>query len=64
MKMKTCNFFNVCAFTMIFSVITSLSVNAQGKLSDPEVASVAVIAIRTILNLPLSQKKNQKTKKF
>jgi putative membrane protein len=62
MKMKTSNFFNVCAFTMIFSVVTSLSVNAQGKLSDAEVASVAVIANQSDIDFAAIAKEKSKNK--
>jgi putative membrane protein len=64
MKMKTCNFFNVCAFTMIFSMVTSLSINAQGKLSDPEVASVAVIANQNDIDFAAVAKEKSKNKEI
>jgi putative membrane protein len=64
MKMKTCNFFKVSAFIMIFSVVASLSVKAQGKLSDPEVASVAVIANQNDIDFAAVAKEKSKNKEI
>lgn len=60
--MKTNNIFMTWAFTLICSVLTSVSVNAQGKLSDEEVASVAVVANQIDIEYAAIAKEKSKDK--
>jgi len=64
MKMRTSNFFTVSALAMIFSIGSCLTVKAQGKLSDPEVASVAVIANQSDIEFAAIAKEKSKNKEI
>jgi putative membrane protein len=62
--MKTNNLFKNWAFAMVCSVMTSLSVNAQGVLTDAEVASVAVIANQSDIDFAAIAKSKSKNKEI